>query len=90
VVNRWGEHVYRRFRIYLWGCVHYFGTGTITAYRLLLQLPDQSSHRRSEARSMPDTEGGTGRGDHSVDPSDPVLRHDHGLAESLQQRSSTS
>lgn len=53
VVRRWGEHVYRRFRIYLWGCVHYFGIGTISAYRLLLQLPAQSSSRRSEAASEP-------------------------------------
>ncbi len=75
VVNRWGEHVYRRFRIYLWGCVHYFGTGTITAYRLLLQLPDQSSHRRSEARSMPDTDVGTGRAEHPPSPGrDAILR----------------
>jgi cyclopropane-fatty-acyl-phospholipid synthase len=53
VVRRWGEHVYRRFRIYLWGCVHYFGIGTISAYRLLLQLPGQSRSRRSEAASEP-------------------------------------
>ncbi len=53
VVSRWGEYVYRRFRIYLWGCVHYFNTGTITAYRLLLQLPAQPSSRPSQAyRSM--------------------------------------
>jgi cyclopropane-fatty-acyl-phospholipid synthase len=49
VVSRWGEHLYRRFRIYLWGCVHYFDAGTITAYRLLLQLPPQPSSRRSRA-----------------------------------------
>ena len=49
VVRRWGEYVYRRFRIYLWGCVHYFDTGTITAYRLLLQLPAQPGSRRSRA-----------------------------------------
>jgi cyclopropane-fatty-acyl-phospholipid synthase len=53
VVRRWGEHVYRRFRIYLWGCVHYFGIGTISAYRLLLQLPAQSRSRHSEAASEP-------------------------------------
>ena len=53
VVSRWGEYVYRRFRIYLWGCVHYFNTGTVTAYRLLLQLPAQPSRRPSPAhRSM--------------------------------------
>jgi cyclopropane-fatty-acyl-phospholipid synthase len=53
VVSRWGEYIYRRFRIYLWGCVHYFNAGTITAYRLLLQLPAQPSSRPSQAyRSM--------------------------------------
>jgi cyclopropane-fatty-acyl-phospholipid synthase len=49
VVRRWGEHVYRRFRVYLWGCVHYFNSGTITAYRLLLQLPAQPNSRRFQA-----------------------------------------
>jgi len=49
VVSRWGEYVYRRFRIYLWGCVHYFNSGTITAYRLLMQLPAQPSSRPSQA-----------------------------------------
>jgi cyclopropane-fatty-acyl-phospholipid synthase len=53
VVRRWGEQVYRRFRIYLWGCVHYFGIGTISAYRLLLQLPDRSSSRRSDVAPEP-------------------------------------
>jgi cyclopropane-fatty-acyl-phospholipid synthase len=49
VVSRWGEYVYRRFRIYLWGCVHYFTSGTVTAYRLLLQLPAQPSSHPSQA-----------------------------------------
>jgi cyclopropane-fatty-acyl-phospholipid synthase len=39
VVSRWGERLYRRFLLYLWGCVHSFSTGDVTAYRLLLQLP---------------------------------------------------
>jgi cyclopropane-fatty-acyl-phospholipid synthase len=39
IVARWGERLYRRFRLYLWGCVHSFSTDDVTAYRLLLQLP---------------------------------------------------
>jgi cyclopropane-fatty-acyl-phospholipid synthase len=39
IVARWGERLYRRFRLYLWGCVHAFSTDDVTAYRLLLELP---------------------------------------------------
>jgi cyclopropane-fatty-acyl-phospholipid synthase len=39
IVARWGERLYRRFRLYLWGCVHSFSTDDVTAYRLLLELP---------------------------------------------------
>src|SRR5207248_10004428 len=39
VVRRWGERLYRRFRLYLWVCVHVFRTGDVTAYRVLLELP---------------------------------------------------
>jgi cyclopropane-fatty-acyl-phospholipid synthase len=39
IVRRWGERLYRRFRLYLWGCVHVFDADRVTAYRLLLQLP---------------------------------------------------
>jgi cyclopropane-fatty-acyl-phospholipid synthase len=39
IVKRWGERIYRRFRLYLWGCVHAFTTDDVTAYRLLLELP---------------------------------------------------
>ena len=49
VVSRWGEYVYRRFRIYLWGCVHYFTSGTVTAYRLLMQLPAQPGSHPAQA-----------------------------------------
>ena len=38
VVKRWGERLYRRFRLYLWGCVHAFTTNDVTAYHLLLRL----------------------------------------------------
>ena len=43
VVSRWGERLYRRFRLYLWGCVHVFATNDVTAYRLLLQLSSGKS-----------------------------------------------
>ena len=39
--------LYRRFRLYLWGCVHQFTTGETTAYRMLLQLADGSAHRKT-------------------------------------------
>jgi cyclopropane-fatty-acyl-phospholipid synthase len=38
VVRRWGERLYRRFRLYLWGCVHAFQSERLSAYRLLLRL----------------------------------------------------
>ncbi|HKQ77945.1 MAG TPA: class I SAM-dependent methyltransferase [Blastocatellia bacterium] len=45
VVARWGERLYRQFRLYLWGCVHSFSMDDVTAYRLLLELP--AAGRRS-------------------------------------------
>jgi cyclopropane-fatty-acyl-phospholipid synthase len=45
IVARWGEETYRRFRLYLWGCVHFFGTGDVTAYRMLLELPTDTQDR---------------------------------------------
>jgi len=39
IESKWGPRIYRRFRLYLWGCVHAFSTDDVTAYRLLLQLP---------------------------------------------------
>jgi cyclopropane-fatty-acyl-phospholipid synthase len=45
IISRWGERLYRRFRLYLWGCVHAFSTDDVTAYRLLLELPADSDER---------------------------------------------
>ncbi|HWO01649.1 MAG TPA: class I SAM-dependent methyltransferase [Blastocatellia bacterium] len=45
IVAQWGERLYRRFRLYLWGCVHSFSTDDVTAYRLLLELPSGSQTR---------------------------------------------
>ena len=38
---RWGEHQFRRFQLYLWGCVHGFATHQLGAYHLLLQKVDE-------------------------------------------------
>lgn len=45
IIARWGERLYRRFRLYLWGCVHSFSTDDVTAYRLLLELPADTQAR---------------------------------------------
>src|SRR5215471_18161010 len=50
IVARWGERLYRRFRLYLWGCVHSFSTDDVTAYRLLLQWPPDVDARNRFAR----------------------------------------
>ncbi|HYJ78547.1 MAG TPA: class I SAM-dependent methyltransferase, partial [Longimicrobiaceae bacterium] len=39
VERRWGKTQYRRFQIYLWGCVDGFTRDVIQAYRLVLRLP---------------------------------------------------
>jgi cyclopropane-fatty-acyl-phospholipid synthase len=39
IVTRWGEPLYRKFRLYLWGTTHVFATGLCDAYRLVLQRP---------------------------------------------------
>ncbi|HZM87580.1 MAG TPA: class I SAM-dependent methyltransferase [Blastocatellia bacterium] len=45
IVTKWGERLYRRFRLYLWGCVHAFSNEDVTAYRLLLELPANAERR---------------------------------------------
>lgn len=50
IVARWGERLYRRFRLYLWGCVHSFSNDDVTAYRLLLELPADIEARNNFAR----------------------------------------
>ena len=39
VERRWGMRQYRRFQVYLWGCVDGFRRDTIQAYRLVLRRP---------------------------------------------------
>ncbi|HET9531239.1 MAG TPA: class I SAM-dependent methyltransferase [Blastocatellia bacterium] len=50
IVARWGERLYRRFRLYLWGCVHSFSNDDVTAYRLVLELPADIQARNRFAR----------------------------------------
>jgi cyclopropane-fatty-acyl-phospholipid synthase len=40
VVRRWGEPLYRRFRLFLWGSAAGFSSGMVQAYRWVLRLPD--------------------------------------------------
>jgi cyclopropane-fatty-acyl-phospholipid synthase len=39
VVRRWGDPLYRRFRLFLWGSAASFDTGLVQAYRWVLRLP---------------------------------------------------
>jgi len=40
VVGRWGEPLYRRFRLFLWGSAAGFDTGMVQAYRWVLKMPE--------------------------------------------------
>lgn len=42
IVSRWGEMLYRRFRLYLWGSAHAFLSHGMDAYRVVLELPHDS------------------------------------------------
>lgn len=39
IVRRWGETLYRRFRLYLWGSAYAFLSRGMDAYRVVLELP---------------------------------------------------
>lgn len=39
IVRHWGEPLYRRFRLFLWGSAAGFDTGLVQAYRWVLRLP---------------------------------------------------
>lgn len=43
IERRWGREMYRKFRIYLWGCVDGFRRDMIQAYRWVLELPGDVS-----------------------------------------------
>lgn len=40
IVSRWGEMLYRRFRLYLWGSAQAFLSRSMDAYRVVLEYPD--------------------------------------------------
>jgi cyclopropane-fatty-acyl-phospholipid synthase len=40
VVKRWGDPLYRRFRLFLWGSAASFATAQVQAYRWVLHLPE--------------------------------------------------
>lgn len=39
IARRWGEPLFRRFQLYLWGCVDAMERDAIGAYRVVLRLP---------------------------------------------------
>ena len=39
IVARWGQPLFRRFQLYLWGVVDVFRRNDMGAYRVILQLP---------------------------------------------------
>ncbi len=55
IAQRWSEAAFRRFRLYLWGCVHCFATDDMTAYHWMLQLPSGNTGRPGLTRKTPAT-----------------------------------
>ena len=51
VVARWGRFLYRRFHLYLWAAANSFETGTLSAHRMILQLPSTDGARRAHTES---------------------------------------
>ena len=39
IISRWGESLYRRFRLYLWGSAYAFRNHGMEAYRVILERP---------------------------------------------------
>jgi cyclopropane-fatty-acyl-phospholipid synthase len=50
-IARWDKHLYRRFRLYLWAAANSFETGTLSAHRMILQLPSPDGARRAATES---------------------------------------
>ncbi len=49
---RWGDLLYRRFRLYLWCSAYAFLEGTLDAHRMILSLPaDQPGRRMRDGSS---------------------------------------
>jgi len=53
VIERWGQLIYRRFRLYLWGCVQCFASDVVGAYRWMLQSPLHNANRTALSRRTP-------------------------------------
>jgi len=51
VIARWGQHLYRRFVLYLWSAANSFETGTLSAHHMILQLPSPGSAPRAALES---------------------------------------
>lgn len=51
VVARWGTFLYRRFVLYLWAAANSFETGTLSAHRMILQLPSAGGAPRAAVES---------------------------------------
>lgn len=49
IVSRWGEMLYRRFRLYLWGSAHAFLSRGMDAYRVVLERPDDGASTSAAA-----------------------------------------
>jgi cyclopropane-fatty-acyl-phospholipid synthase len=50
IVSRWGELLYRRFRLYLWGSAHAFLSRGMDAYRVVLEHADDGASTTSAVR----------------------------------------
>jgi cyclopropane-fatty-acyl-phospholipid synthase len=42
IISRWGDTLYRRFRLYLWGSAYAFLSRGMDAYRVVLQRPEDA------------------------------------------------
>lgn len=42
IIRRWGDTLYRRFRLYLWGSAYAFLSRGMDAYRVVLELPSDA------------------------------------------------
>lgn len=52
IVRRWGEEIYRAFRIFLWGGSHAFATNRLQAYHVVAQRRDEPGPRPGRARRL--------------------------------------
>jgi len=50
IVRRWGQEIWRAFRIYLWGGGHAFGTDRLQAYHLVARRGDDGGPRPGTLR----------------------------------------